>query len=170
MTNILAIQILYFCKFAQNIWNWNSFLQFKCKRIANLSQNDFQTFCDGVQIYCTLVQSKCNWYFLPLINCKKIAIFTHFESAKMLQFTAKKEWIKRMLESKLSSQIHLSMGVIKRHCWVADKIDPQSSHHMSLQSFSWISVGVFSDFQRSFVFDRFSNHLLPFLLNSDIFS
>ena len=102
LTNILAIQILYFCKFAQNIWNWNSFLQFKCKRIANLSQNHFQTFCDEVQIYCTLVQSKCNWYFLPLINCKKIAIFTHFESAKMLQFTAKKEWIKRMLESKLS--------------------------------------------------------------------
>ena len=102
LTNILAIQILYICKFAQNIWNWNLFLQFKCKRIANLSQNNFQTFCDEVQIYCTLAQSKCNWYFLPLINCKKIAIFTHFESAKMLQFTAKKEWIKRMLESELS--------------------------------------------------------------------
>ena len=72
LTNILAIQILYFCKFAQNIWNWNLFLQFKCKRIANLSQNHFQTFCDEVQIYCTLVQSKCNWYFSPLINCKKL--------------------------------------------------------------------------------------------------
>ena len=97
-----AIQTQYFCKSAHNICNQNSFLQFKCKRIANLSQNHFQTFCDEVQIYCTLVQSKCNWYFLPLIICKKIAIFTHFESAKMLQFTAKKGWIKRMLESELS--------------------------------------------------------------------
>ena len=102
LTNDFVIQTQYFCKSAHNICNQNSFLQFKCKRIANLSQNHFQTFCDEVQIYCTLVQSKCNWYFLPLINCKKIAIFTHFESAKMSQFTAKKEWIKRMLESKLS--------------------------------------------------------------------
>ena len=93
LTNILAIQMLYFCKFAQNIWNWNSFLQFKCKRIANLSQNDFQTFCDGLQIYCTLVQSKCNWYFSPLINC----YFYIFESAKILQFTGKKKWIKKSL-------------------------------------------------------------------------
>ena len=76
LTKILVIQTLYFCKFAQNIWNWNSFLQFKCKRIANLSQNHFQTFRDEVQIYCTLVQSKCNWYFLPLIICKKL-LFLH---------------------------------------------------------------------------------------------
>ena len=79
LTNILAIQILYFCKFAQNIWNWNLFLQFKCKRIANLSQNDFQTFCDEVQIYCTLVQSKCNQlqkncYFYTFWICKNYAI------------------------------------------------------------------------------------------------
>ena len=53
LTNNFAIQTQYFCKSAHNICNQNSFLQFKCKRIANSSQNNFKTICDKVQIYCT---------------------------------------------------------------------------------------------------------------------
>ena len=109
-------------------------------------------------IFITSNQLQKNCYFYTFWICKNVAIHSKKRMNK------KNAWIQIVLTD---TPIH---GVIKRHCWVADKSDPQSSHHMSLQSFSWISVGVFSDFQRSFVFDRFSNHLLPFLLNSDIFS
>ena len=109
-------------------------------------------------IFLTSNQLQKNCYFYTFWICKNVAIHSKKRMNK------KNAWIQIVLTD---APIH---GVIKRHCWVADKIDPQSSHHMSLQSFSWISVGVFSDFQRSFVFNRFSNHLLPFLLNSDIFS
>ena len=109
-------------------------------------------------IFLTSNQLQKNCYFYTFWICKNVAIHSKKGMNK------KNAWIQIVLTD---TPIH---GVIKRHCWVADKIDPQSSHHMSLKSFSWISVGVFPDFQRSFVFDRFSNHLLPFLLNSDIFS
>ena len=103
-------------------------------------------------------QLQKNWNFYTFWNCKNFAIHSKKEMNK------KNAWIQIVL---IGTPIQ---RVIKIHCWVAKKFDPQSSHYMSLQSFSWNSVGVFSDFQRSFVFNRFSNHLLPFLLNSDIFS
>ena len=76
LTNILAIQILYFCKFAQNIWNWNLFLQFKCKRIANLSQKIFKPFV----MRCKFI---AHWYKANAINCKKL-LFLHILNLQKL--------------------------------------------------------------------------------------
>ena len=61
-------------------------------------------------------------------------------------------------------------SLVKMHCKVADKNSPQSSHHMSSHDSSQSGGGFFSDFQRSFECYRFSNVLLQFLLNSDMFS